>query len=214
MQFTVDMPTKVEERRLWKVLQSFESLAICQYEANVPAIDTTQKRELLHMLDDQIGVEQSFDPYELDVPIKNLLKAATICGECEVLIMQGLILELLAKALYEAIEPNEGISIARLNLCSAGITASKAVSRQVLQCLATNNNRQQFERIFMTVSKPLFLSFSLISEDLDIYIGSKLGMSFTDVLADFVSELVPICSNLGIERRKTMGYLTNVLMGI
>ena len=73
---------------------------------------------------------------------------------------------------------------------------------------------EQLFQTFATVSRPVIMHLDALGERMDSHFNERFGVTFADLMGEFVAELVPICVELGVERRKIVGHLTGVLMGI
>src|SRR5271154_4232263 len=95
------------ELLLWALLRNFESLALRQYELNVPALATMEKRALVDLLISQVPSDEVLAETELALPVKDLVDSATGSDEIHTLIVQGLLLELLGQTIYQSFGQNE-----------------------------------------------------------------------------------------------------------
>ena len=203
------------ELLLWAILRRFELLALMQYEKNVAILATSEKRELVDLLNSQAPADEALEETSLVNPVNDLLNSATNSDETHTLIIQGLLLETLGRTIYQIFEENTGLSSSTRSLCSAGLRAGKSVKAKIQKLIAEKMGLgEQLFQTFVTVSRPVITQLDALGERMDYHFSERFGVSFADLMGEFVAELVPICVELGVERRKIISHLTGVLMGI
>ncbi len=203
------------ELLLWTILRSFESLALKQYEQNIPALATQEKRELVNLLVAQAPTDNAIAPTTLAQPVKELLEVATSTGEVNTLIIQGLLLEVLGLTIYQSISQSEVFTAYTKELSAVGLKAQKSTKAETIKLIREKiGSGDQVYQAFITISRPVILKLDILGENLDQYFSEKFEISFSDLMGEFVAELISVSMELGIERRKIVSYLTSTLMGI
>ncbi len=203
------------EYLLWTILRSFETLALTQYERNAAVLATAEKKDLVNLLISQVPTDEAFEGTDLAVPIKNLMVSATGADQQHTLIVQGLLLEVLGRTIYRMFQAKEMFSTTTSTLCNTGLAAGKSINREIRRLISEKIGMgEQLFQAFVTVSRPVIINLDTLGERLDKHFNERFGISFADLMGEFVAELIPTCVELGMERRKIVGYLTSVLMGI
>ncbi len=203
------------ELLLWTILRNFELLALKQYEKNVAILATDEKRELVDLLNSQAPSDEALDETSLTQSIRNLLNSATGPDEIHTLIIQGLLLETLGRTIYQIFENNKVLSLTTRSLCSKGLRAGGTVKTKICKLIIERMGiGEQLFQTFATVSRPVIMQLDALGERMDCHFNERFGVSFADLMGEFVAELIPLCVELGVERRKIVGHLTGVLMGI
>jgi len=203
------------ELLLWAILGSFESLALRQYELNVPLLATMEKRALVDLLTSRVSSSEVLEETELASPIKELVASATGSDAVHTLIVQGLLLELLGQTIYKSFGENELVSAATCALCADGLTASLAITEKVPKLITEKiGTGEDLFQALMTVSRPVLRHLDTLGEGLDQHFCERFSISFADLMGEFAAEFIPACAELGLERRKLVGYLTGALMGV
>lgn len=203
------------ELLLWTILRNFELLALKQYEKNVAVLATQEKRELVNLLSSQAPSDEALEEISLTQSIRNLLNSATGPDEIHTLIIQGLLLETLGRTIYQIFENNKVLSSSTRALCSTGLQAGRSVKTKIAKLIIEKMGiGEQLFQTFVTVSRPVIMHLDALGERLDQHLNERFNISFADLMGEFVAELIPLCVELGVERRKIVGHLTGVLMGI
>ena len=200
---------------LWTILRSFESLALKQYELNVSMLATAEKKDLVQLLVSQVPTDEALEGTDLALPIKNLMVSATGTDQEHTLIVQGLLLEVLGRTIYRMFQAKDMFSSSTSALCNTGLEAGKSIHREIRRLINEKIGiGEQLFQAFVTISKPVIINLDALGERLDRHFNERFGISFADLMGEFIAELIPTCVELGMERRKIVGYLTSVLMGI
>ncbi len=203
------------ETLLWTILRSFEALALQQYEKNVPSLATSQKKELIDLLVSQVPTNAALDPTSLAKPVNNLLAAATNNSAVDTLIIQGLLLEVLGQTIYENIKESDKFTADTHNLGTVGLSARKSIKEETHKLISDKiGSGDQVYQVFVNISRPVIMALDALGESLDQHFSEKFDISFSDLMGEFVAELVSTSMELGMERRKVVSYLTSTLMGI
>jgi hypothetical protein len=203
------------ELLLWTILRNFELLALKQYEKFAGILVTNEKRELVELLNSQAPSDEALEETSLTQPISNLLKSATGPDETHTLIIQGLLLETLGRTIYQLFENNNVLSSSTRSLCATGLRAGGSVKNKIKKLIAEKAGiGEQLFQTFIIISRPVILQLEALGERMDSHFNERFGVSFADLMGEFVAELIPLCVELGVDRRKIVGHLTAVLMGI
>jgi hypothetical protein len=203
------------ELLLWTILRNFEALALKQYELYVPALVTSQKKELVDLLMSQVPSDIALDGTDLAAPVTNFLQSATGPDDVQTLIIQGLLLETLGQTIYQMFEENEVFSSDTRTMCSTGIAAGQSIKAEVSELIAKKfETDEKLFQAFVSSSRPVIGYLDALGQRLDKHFSERFNISFADLMGEYVAEIIPACGALGMDRRKVVSYLTSVLMGI
>jgi hypothetical protein len=209
------MQLNESETLLWTILRNFESLALEQYEKYVPSLVTAQKKELISLLTDQVPANTALEQTTLAKPVGDLLACAKSDNEFNSLIIQGLLLEVLGQTIYQTIKDSESFTQSTHDLGTIGLAANASNKQETLKLITDKiGNGDKLYQAFINVSKPVVKNLDALGESLDQHFSEKFGISFSDLMGEFVAELISVSTELGMERRKIVSYLTSTLMGI
>lgn len=203
------------EDLFWEILRAFEGLALSQYETQVPALATDAKRDLGARLLARAPGAERLDASILSVPVRDVLAEAKKADATHTLIVQGLVLENLAQAIYAAVDENPMVSDATRQLAVFARVASDSVTVQVPGLLAAKlpDGDRRFEA-FTEHSHEILMRFDAVGEGVDRTFAEPFGLHFKDIAGAFVARLVPICTGLGMMRRKVVSHLAGSFMGL
>jgi hypothetical protein len=203
------------EDLFWEILRAFEDLALRQYRAHAPALATAQKVDLAARLEARAPTMQSLDASELAEPVRSLLADANLPDEGRTLIVQGLILENLAQAIYGAVDQNPKVSEGARQLATIGNGASRSVTEQVPAILVSRypDSEELFDE-FARGSHDILMRLDALGDGVDRLFGDPFSIHFKDVAGAFVARLIPICSGMGMVRRKVVSHLAGAFMGL
>lgn len=208
MTTTVTAPAKAEAL-LRAILRRFEAHALARYEEVAPELANNDKRALVATLDARGG---AIDPGPLDSESTVLIDALANATRRETLINQGLLLELVGKAIYANVR-DAGVSDETRDLCALGGRAADAVIATVIEELRGEfPTGDAFFVAFIEASPELLKRLTPFAETLDQEIGPAFGLSFADLIGEFVSEVDDVTNALGVDRKKLIAFLTNVMM--
>lgn len=201
------------ELLLWTILQKFESLALMQYKLHELSLDTPEKRTLVGVLNSRVPSDEALETTTLSVPVTELLADAIGADESHTLIVQGLLLELLGQTIYQSFAQNSSVSPDTRALCVLGLKASQANRTRLPELFAEKIGKgEDFFQAFITASRPVIKHLDGLGEGLDEHFSMRFGLHYTDLIGEFVAELISACIELGMDRRKLMGSLTDALM--
>lgn len=201
-----------KERVAWAMMRRFEALAAEQYAKHAPTLLTDEKKAVLTQLDAISPDDAPLGDSPLGEPIAGLLDAAK--GEQKhTLLVQALLLEQLGALIYEAVKDNENVSEAGRALAADGAVAATATVEQAPDLVEKHigTGDAAFDAFTSTTGDVLSRLDSL-GEAVDDMFGDAFDLRFADVMGDLTAELLPVCTGLGMQRRKLMMYLTSCLM--
>jgi len=204
-----------DEALLWAILFRFESLAVEQYAGLVPALLTPEKQTLVALLRTRPHGDEELAGTQLEAPLAELMRSVTSRDEARVLIGQGLFLELIGEAIYRSFSQNAAASEPTRKLCALGAAASGRARTLVPALLRTRiGEGAVLLQAIMTEAAPLLRSLDDLGDGIDAMFLDRFGLSFADLMGDVAAELIAVCLDLGIDRRKFVAFLTSALMGI
>ncbi|HVJ22264.1 MAG TPA: hypothetical protein VM686_42955 [Polyangiaceae bacterium] len=201
---------------LWSTLRLFEEQALRHYRHWAVHFADDAKRSHVAMVQSAAPSWEAFEQSTLQRPMRELLDASeSIADERQLLIVQGLVYERVRDVIYRTIESSQGASLPTRQIAGAGRAVSAEIARRSLELL----------RAGLDASGPLFGPFvehsdevlhklDAVGECVDEMFGERFGLRFSDVVGEFVADLVPACVELGMDRRKVMGHLAGALMGL
>jgi len=200
---------------LWTILHNFEALALKQYEKNVLVLATPEKKELVELLASKVPTNKAMENTSLEEPVNNLLTSATNSDEIHTLIVQGILLEILGQTIYRTFKDSDAFTSATHALCLTGLTAQESIREETRKLILEKiGSGDKVYEVFVSISRPVIMNLDALGESLDQHFSEKFGISFSDLMGEFVAELISTCMDLGMDRRKVVGYLTSTLMGI
>jgi hypothetical protein len=201
------------ERLLWTVLHRLEALALEQYERFVPALATPAKRRMVGRLRDEVPTDEALTGHELDVPARDLCRAATSDSALATLCVQGLTLERLGQALYSRLATSPGAGPLSRHLADLGGEAAGESIGLAISDLQGRAATEDLLAAYFTATRPVLECFDALGDAGDRALGPHFGLRFMDVLADVATELIDDCVQLGMDRRKLICHLTAAFMG-
>ncbi len=201
------------ELLLWTVMKQFESLAVERYRDTAPQLASAKKHELLAALRLVAADESALASTNLAQPVKSLMEAAHGKSEADTLLVQGLLLEPLGRAIYRAAGGAKDLSAEGAALASLGAAASDEVCQAVpLLIEASLGTGEKLFASFAGSTRPILSQLDVMGELLDAHFGDRLQLRFADLLGEVAGELLPACAGLGMNRRKVVCHLTSALM--
>jgi hypothetical protein len=203
------------ENLFWEILRAFEDLALRQYESHVPALATRAKRDFVERLALRAPGLQTLEASEIAAPVHDLLAEAEKADEVHTLIVQGLILENLAQAIYGTADQNPMVEEESRHLASLGHAASMSVTEQIPALLpARFEDSERLFQEFAERSHEILTRLDALGEGVDRLFGEVFSIHFKDIAGAFVARLIPICSGMGMVRRKVVSHLAGAFMGL
>jgi hypothetical protein len=203
-----------DEQLMWGVLARLESLALAKYRKDVPELATPEKEAVVRTLQQGAPDNGPVDSSPLGPPIHDLLEAASMPGQADTLIVQGLLLERLGQIIYKVLGSHQTVSSATRSLATSGWSACTTVIGLATQRLRTivGEGDVLFD-VFSTVSESVLGRLDSLGTCVDELFGKRFGLTFAEVLGDFTAELLPACVELGMNRRKLICHLAGAFMG-
>lgn len=203
------------EDLFWEILREFEDLALVQYQAAVPALATGAKRELVARLRARAPGTACLDASILAGPVRDVLAEARSTDVTRTLCVQGLVLENLAQAIYGAVGENRHVSDESRQLARLALAASESVTVQVPSLLTARfvDGEQLFAQ-FAEQSHGILTRFDAVGDGVDRTFAEPFGMQFKDIAGAFVARLVPVCTDMGMLRRRVVSHLAASFMGL
>jgi hypothetical protein len=202
------------EALLWTILSRFESLAFEQYAMTVPALLTPEKQSVVALLRTRVQTNEELIGTPLEAPIDALIERATSSSEAHVLIAQGLFLEIIGEAIYRTFGANDATSGPTRDLCERGCAASGRARALVPALLRSRiGEGEVLLQAIVTEAGPLLYGLDDLGVGIDACFLDPFGVSFADLMGDVAAELIAVCMELDIDRRKFVAFLTSALMG-
>lgn len=197
------------EGLLWAILRRFEAHALARYEAVAPELANDEKRALVAKLTARSAEIGSMRLARESAVLLDALSSGT---RGETLINQGLLLELVGKAIYANVG-DAAVSDATRDLCVLGGRAADAVIATTTGALrAEYPTGEAFFAALIDTSPELLKRLTPFAATLDYEIGPAFGLSFADLIGEFVSEVDEVTGAFGVDRKKLIAFLTHVMM--
>ncbi len=197
---------------LFSMMKGFEDLAACVYLRDAPTLNVPQKQQLVAQLAARVKDDRALQSTPLASPVARLL--AQVAQQSHgALLVQGLVLEQLGRVIYERITQSDAADADSKTLASMGVASATAVLEQVPALIAARiGTGDTLFAAFVDASTAVLSQLDQLGEGVDAVFGERFGISFADLMGDLTSELLPMCTGLGIERRKLVIHLTGALM--
>lgn len=204
-----------KETLFWTMVRNFEELALERYEQTVHELASPEKRQFVQDLHDLAPDNELLNRSELNSSVQELLSLAKGNDRKQTLILQGLILERLGEAIYEAVAHSPHLSLATQALAARGqaISASILASAPRLISQELETGEPLFME-FVTTSKGVLSHLDALGEGIDHIFSDRFEMKFSDVMGKFGSDLIQSCLGLGFNRRKLICHMTGAWMGL
>ena len=204
------------ERLLWTLMRRFESLAVDRYAAHASALLIDAKREFVAGLGSDAGDDAALAASALGGPTGMLLARAQSPDEAATLLVQGLVLESLAQAIYRLVgEQGRGVSEAFRTRAAEGLAASQAVSRIAVARTAEQLGTGDALYVrFAALTYDVLAALDALADPVDRVFGDRFGLRFADVMGEFMADLIGACTALGMQRRKVVAHLAGAAMGV
>jgi hypothetical protein len=206
-----------DETLLWTVMRTFEVQAAGQYHAHVPELSSAAKQGVGPALLDLARDDAPLDASILSPTMRALVGSAAQAGDQgAVLVVQGLVLERVRQFVYATLARVSGAPERTRSIAKALEPVSREIVAQAPALFATACARtgQAPFSFFAQASDDVLHKLDAVGEGVDEVFGDRFDLRFTDIVGDFVAELVPTCVQLGMDRRKVMSHLAGALMGI
>jgi hypothetical protein len=212
------MPIRVgdgEELLFWTLMRRFEVPALARYRAHAPPLATIDKTRFVEGLAAMEPRDDLLATHELAAAADRLLSQADGADEVSTLIVEGLVLERLRLAIYRIAASIDRASDGSRALAAEGQRASSGVSAAAAQRIAAAlGTGETLFAVFAPRSHAVIGALDALAEPVDRTFGERFGLRFTEVMGEFTAELIGACTELGMQRRKVVGHLTSVCMGL
>lgn len=210
------MPDATEAQALfWAMLDAVEGHTVARYAAAAPELLTPAKVAAREAVASQAaGASLAGTP--LEGAVASLLSVASGDGSLvDALLLQGLVLERLGVTIYRTFGEVGGLAGD-----GAEVTARAGQASEEVSALATAKLRagipdadDRFDA-FAGRTDAVFVRLDALGEALDAAFAGPFGLHFEDVMGEFVTDLLPACTDgLGLQRREVIVHLTHALMG-
>jgi hypothetical protein len=151
----------------------------------------------------------------LEIPIAALMRSVTSGEATRVIVAQGLFLELIGEAIYRGFAENAATSGPTRELCERGLAASGRARELIGGVLRSAiGTGEVLLQTIVDESAPLLRSLDDLGEGIDAAFFDRYGVSFADLMGDVAAELIAVCIDLDVDRRKLVAFLTCALMGM
>lgn len=200
--------------RFWNLMGCFERQAIAQYRARVNDLPLLAKEACLRELHALATPSQALPKGALGDTMGALLDATdALEGRATILAAQGLVLEQVRRSVYAAVSESPAAGPPTRELALAASIASAEVSSRCAALFAREVVPEARFTCLVEASDALLRHIDALGEEIDATFGDIYAVRFSQVVGDFVAELVTSCTSLGMERRKVLGHLSGALMG-
>jgi hypothetical protein len=201
------------EKVLWNLVRKFETLTADRYQQISPELLSPRKLELVHALRAAAPDDTALGATDLAGPVEEVLAASREHAEGGVLLVQGMLIEQLGRAIYKAaaaapLTPNSRA------LAELGVEVSADACDRLPELIRERlGSGEPLFEAFSHSTRPVLAVLDVIGEKLDAHFADRFGLRFADLLGEVASEVLPACLALGMNRRKVVCHLTSALMG-
>jgi hypothetical protein len=204
-----------EERLFWTLMGKFEKQALEHYRAELPALATAEKERFVTAVESLVADDVLPADGDLAEPIERLLRAARNGDPVSTLIVQGLTLERLGQAIYRLASGSEAVSAESRRLVGWGLAASESVTSQVpAEITARVGTHETLYAVFASATHDVLGALDAVGEPVDRIFGERFHLRFADVISEFAADLIGVCVDLGMQRRKVVAQLAGAVMGL
>jgi hypothetical protein len=195
------------------MLGRLESLALRKYEAILPLLATPDKKAVVSVLA-SVRDDGSVESTPLDQPVEELLNAASSSDRTDTLFIQGFVLERLGQVIYRKLAAHPAVSNSTRAAAEIGCAACTAIIGRTNDLIrqAVGEGEVVFDRFCMAADAVL-RRLDGLGTSVDSMFGRRFGLTFTELIGEFTAELLPACTDLGMNRRKLVCHLAGVFMG-
>jgi len=198
-------------------MRKFEVQAWNQYRQYAPILAVEHKRLVVETLTTLAPSDHPLEVSELADSMNRLIVSASTCQDsCDVLVVQGAVLERVREVIYGGVGASLGASDATRALAARAGSVSASLVEQAHDLFAAwskSTDRPALSR-FIESSDDVLHELDAVGEGVERVFGERFHLKSADVVGDFVAALVPSCVRLGMDRRKVMSHLAGALMGI
>ncbi len=208
-----EAPVDSDERLIWRMLGRLESLALRKYESLLPLLATADKKQVVGVLA-AVPDGDAAGSTPLDEPVGQLLNAASSNDRTDTLFVQGFVLERLGQVIYKKLAEHPAVSQSTRMAAELGSTACAAIIGRTNELIrqAVGEGEVVFER-FCIAADSVLRRLDGLGSGVDTLFGGRFGLTFTELIGEFTAELLPACTDLGMNRRKLVCHLAGVFMG-
>jgi len=203
-----------EERLLLAMLARFEAEGLACYHEHAPHLATDAKSTLLDRLRDEGADDDELSGSELWGPVGSVLRTARSSGPTETLFVQGLLLEILGCTIYTAAAKAPMISDTGKQLAAQAIPACRAVVAMATTALVETVGTGEPAFVeFADATHDVIAALDPIGEPVDAVFGERFDIRYSELIGDFTADLVAVCADLDMPRRKVLAHLAGASMG-
>lgn len=194
-------------------MRQLEDLAVRQYKKYIPELDPVKKQRFLRNIESKFPSQENSSSERLSSAIGQLVQTATKNSRLDTLLLQGLSLELLGQAIYKAIINTASLSEDSRQLAEEADGASQEILDQVLSILRKDGLvGDSLFKSFISATQDVFGQLDSMGSLIDQTFSGQSQLTFDEVLADAVTELLKHGTELGMDRKKLLRQLTSALM--
>jgi hypothetical protein len=204
-----------QELLFWTLMRRFEAPALARYRSHAPVLATAEKTRFVEVLSAMEPRDDLLATHQLTAPTDTLLSRADGADEASTLIVEGLVLERLRLAIYRIAASIDRASDESRTFAAAGQRASGGVCAVAAERIAASlGTGEALFAVFAPKSHAVIGALDGLAEPVDRTFGERFGLHFAEVMGEFTAELIGACTELGMQRRKVVGHLTSVCMGL
>ena len=201
------------EQLFWTLMRRFETLAVDRYATHAPTVLLDAKQRFVGALTDE-PAPAPLAGSPLDRPTDALLARAQSPDEAATLLIQGLVLECLAQAIYRLVAARDGVSALSRTRAAEGLAASESTAAIVAVRIAERVGTGDALYVrFADVTHDVLGALDGLADPVDQVFGERFGLRFADVMGEFTADLIGTCTTLGMQRRKVVAHLAGAAMG-
>lgn len=199
------------EQQLWTMMRAVEAKAAALYQRHASELATQDKQAVLGTLEKLGAPMQELQGTPLFDPLSKLL---SVFGDTKsfTLFVNGLVLEQLGATIYGRIADNAAISPEGRAFARHAEKVSIATRDTAARSIASSVTGAHVFDTFASETGEVLTRLDGLGEVIDASLGEAFDIRFADVLGDLTSELLPICIELGMVRRKLIMHLTSAFM--
>jgi hypothetical protein len=204
-----------QQHLLWTIMRRFERQALGQYTGLGAGLDLSGKAAAVRQLSALAPSDAPLEASELRQCMQDLEASAERRPDAlSVLVVQGLVLEPLRRVVYARLEQAAGVSARCRGLAGQLQRVSEGVATTVPGLFAARVPAPGRFTCFVEASNEALHGLDALGEGVDRVFGERFQLQFSDVVGEYVADLVPTCTGLGMERRKVLTHLAGALMGL
>ena len=193
------------------MMRAVEAKAATLYQRHASEFVTEDKQTVLAALEKLGAPLQDLQGTPLLEPLSNLLGVFKDTRSFT-LFVNGLVLEQLGATIYGRIAENPAISPEGRALARHAEQVSIATRDAAARCIAGSVAVADVFDAFVSETSDVLTRLDGLGEVIDASLGEAFDIHFADLLGDLTSELLPICIDLGMLRRKLIVHLTSAFM--